>query len=180
MKMIPDYEKSVIAILDWLEKQKYESVNLNMIGAVGFSIGGYFSPLVAAHDSRIKCAVGNGGPAKLSLIPTGAKAKPILKRRFPHATDIKSYKEALQFLNYDITKAPHIKCPLLLFHSGNDKIIPNGKKHADIFIEWAKGEKELRFYPDGEHVCANYLDEVIPYTIDWLLKQFNMKYKEAI
>jgi hypothetical protein len=26
------------------------------------------------------------------------------------------------------------------------------------------------FYPDGGHVCANYLDEVIPYTIDWLIK----------
>jgi hypothetical protein len=30
--------------------------------------------------------------------------------------------------------------------------------------------KELKFYPDGEHVCANYLDEVIPYTIDWFIK----------
>jgi hypothetical protein len=39
-------------------------------------------------------------------------------------------------------------------------LIPQGKKHGDYFMEWASGEKELRFYPDGEHVCANYLDEV--------------------
>lgn len=177
MKMLPDYEKSVIAIIDWLEDQKYAPVNMKMIGTVGFSMGGYFSPLVAAHDSRIKCAVGNGGPAKLSLIPTGIKANPILKRCFPHATGKGSYKDALKYLNYDISKAPHIKCPLLIFHSGNDKIIPNGKVHADIFMDWAKGEKELKYYPDGQHVCANYLDEVIPYTIDWLLKQFNMNEK---
>jgi len=61
--------------------------------------------------------------------------------------------------------------PLLIFHSGNDRLIPHGKKHGDSFMECAVGEKELRFYPDGEHVCANYLDEVIPYTIEWLIKQ---------
>lgn len=25
--------------------------------------------------------------------------------------------------------------------------------------------KELKFYPDGEHVCANYRDEVVPNTL---------------
>ena len=67
-------------------------------------------------------------------------------------------------------KAPPMDCPLLIFHSGNDKLIPHGEKHGDYFMEWAVGEKELKFYPDGGHVCANYLDEVIPYTIDWLMK----------
>ena len=60
--------------------------------------------------------------------------------------------------------------PLLVFHSGKDRLIPHGKEHADCFMEWAAGERELRFYPDGEHICANYLDEVLPYTIDWLRK----------
>jgi len=45
------------------------------------------------------------------------------------------------------------------------------REHADYFMQWAVGEKELRWYPDGEHVCANYLDEVIPNTIDWLRKR---------
>ncbi|MHB9859053.1 hypothetical protein [Streptomyces sp. YIM S03343] len=34
-------------------------------------------------------------------------------------------------------------------------------------MNWAVGEKELKFYPDGEHVCANYLDEALPYMVDW-------------
>ena len=46
----------------------------------------------------------------------------------------------------------------------------DGKKHGDYFMDWASGEEELRFYPDGEHVCANYKDETIPYIIDWLNK----------
>jgi len=60
--------------------------------------------------------------------------------------------------------------PISIHHSGRDKIIPNGKKDADKFMDWAVGEKELKFYPDGEHVCANYLDEVLPYATDWLRK----------
>lgn len=42
------------------------------------------------------------------------------------------------------------------------------KKHADYFMEWAMGAKELRFYPDGMHVVVNYLDETDAYMTDWL------------
>jgi dienelactone hydrolase len=178
MKMIPDYEKCVITILDWFEDNSHVEIDMNRIGTVGFSMGGYFSPLVAAHDRRVKCVVSNGGPAKLSLIPTGMKANPILKGCFPHATGIKTYRESLEYLNFDIMKAPPIECPLLVFHSGNDKILPNGQKHAEIFMNWAQGEKELVYYPDGEHVCANYLDEVVPKTMDWLLEQFKLHHPQ--
>jgi len=73
-------------------------------------------------------------------------------------------------LAYDITRAPALDRPLLIHHSGKDRIIPDGKKHADIFMQWAVGDKDLQFYPDGEHVCADYLDEVLPYAVDWLWK----------
>lgn len=176
MKMIPDYEKSVVAIIDWFEANPHMEIDMDQIGTVGFSMGGYFSPLVAAHDKRVKCAVSNGGPARLSLIPTGIRANPILKGCFPHATGKKTYRESLEYLDYDISNAPPLECPLLLFHSGNDKLLPDGQKHVQIFMDWAQGEKELVYYPDGEHVCANHLDEVIPMTIDWLLKQFARKH----
>jgi hypothetical protein len=37
-------------------------------------------------------------------------------------------------------------------------------------MDWAVGEKELKFFPDGDHVCANHLDETDVYMIDWLRK----------
>jgi alpha-beta hydrolase superfamily lysophospholipase len=87
-----------------------------------------------------------------------------------YLTGTKTYKESLEQLDIDIKTAPRLDRPLLIFHSGNDRLIPNGREHADYFMEWAVGEKELKYYPDGEHICANYLDEVLPYTIDWLRK----------
>jgi alpha-beta hydrolase superfamily lysophospholipase len=170
MGFIPDYEKAVSAIIDWFEKNNNYGIDLKRIGTLGFSLGGYLSPLSAAYDKRICCAVGNGGPANLLYLPSEKKIVPTLRAGFKFIAKTKTYKEALAKLDFDIKKAPPMDRPLLVFHSGNDKLIPNGRRHGEYFMDWAVGEKELRFYPDGEHVCANYLDEVSPYTIDWLIK----------
>jgi len=170
MEFIPDYEKVVTAIIDWFELTNSYNIDMRRIGTLGFSLGGYLAPLVVAYDQRISCAVGNGGPAPFQLLPVEFKIVPTLHRGFNYITKAKTYKVAINKLDFDIKKAPAMDHPLLIFHSGHDKLIPCGKKHGDYFMEWAVGKKELKFYPDGEHVYANYLYEVIPYTIDWLIK----------
>jgi alpha-beta hydrolase superfamily lysophospholipase len=175
MKFIPDYHRAVSAILDWLEQNEKDHVDLERIGALGFSMGGYLAPLAAGFDKRIACAAGNGGPAYLlnspkekALNPMGIN--PLWHRGFLYMTGRSDYRDAIGQFDINISKAPPMDRPLLIFHSGNDKVIPNGRAHAEYFMKWAIGEKELKFYPDGDHVCANYLDEVIPYTIHWFTK----------
>ncbi len=175
MKFIPDYHEAVSAILDWLEQNEKDHVDLERIGALGFSMGGYLAPLAAGFDGRIACAVGNGGPAYLldspkreGLEPMGIN--PLWHRGFLYMTGKSDYRDAIAQFDINISKAPPMDRPLLIFHSGNDKVIPNGRIHGEYFMDWAVGEKELKFYPDGDHVCANYLDEVIPYTVHWFMK----------
>jgi dienelactone hydrolase len=170
MKYIPDYEKAVSAIIDWFEENNKYDIDIKRTGTLGFSLGGYLAPRSAAFDKRICCAVGNGGPAHLHDFLNERRVNLILLKGLPYLAGTKTYKESLGQLDIDIKKAPPMDRPLLIFHSGKDKLIPNGKQHGDYFMDWAVGEKELKFYPEGEHVCANYLDEVIPYTIDWLTK----------
>ena len=62
--------------------------------------------------------------------------------------------------------------PLLIIHGGKDKLIPNSKEQVDYIMDWAIGEKELKFYPDGEHCCVNYMDEILPYVVDWFKKHY--------
>lgn len=171
MKMIPDYHTAVSAVIDWLSEHHGLHIDMDRIGAIGFSMGGFFAPLAAAYDRRIACAAGNGGPADLDFLVPERKVNPILFRGIPHAAGTKTLSEAVEKLKYDIFQAPPLDRPMLIHHSGRDRIIPDGRRHADKFMQWAIGEKELQFYPDGEHVCADYLDEVLPYTVDWLLKQ---------
>ncbi|MFW9997427.1 MAG: alpha/beta hydrolase family protein [Candidatus Odinarchaeota archaeon] len=168
MKFIPDYEKAVSTIIDWFENNNKHSIDLDRIGTIGWSLGGYLSPRAAAFDKRITCAIGSGGPAHNRGFSNKRKVNPILLKGIPHLVGAENYEKALELFAIDIKAAPPMDRPLLIFHSGNDRLIPNGKEHADYFMEWAAGEKELKYYPDGTHVCANYLDETDAYMIDWL------------
>jgi hypothetical protein len=38
-------------------------------------------------------------------------------------------------------------------------------------MNWAKGEKELEYYPEAEHYTVDILDEAFHYIVDWLRKQ---------
>jgi alpha-beta hydrolase superfamily lysophospholipase len=168
MKLIPDYEKAVSTIIDYFEKNNRYKIDLTRIGVEGWSLGGYLAPRAAAFDKRICCAVGNGGPG---FFPRELVANPISAREILYMTGLKNLEGLKTELEqFDIKKAPPLDRSLLIFHSGKDRLIPNGKEHADYFMDWAVGEKELKYYPDGEHCCVNYMDEVHPYINDWLRK----------
>ena len=169
MKMIKEYEKVVSTIIDWFENNTNYNINIKKIGTYGMSYGGYLSPRVAAYEKRISCAVGNGGLGYLKEKPK--KMNPIWIRDLLHVTGHKKINDVIsEWKELDIKKIPPLDRPLLFIQGGMDKLIPEPKKQADYIMDWATGEKELKFYPDGEHCCVNYLDEIIPYTIDWLIK----------
>lgn len=170
LKFILDYESAVSAIIDWFEAHNTYGLDLTRIGTLGWSLGGYLSPRAAAFDTRICCAIGSGGPAHARDFSNIMTVNPLLLKGIPHLVGAETYQEALARFDIDITTAPPLDRPLLIFHSGNDKLIPHGKDHADDFMDWAVGEKDLQYYPEGVHVCANYLDETDVYMIDWLKK----------
>lgn len=170
VKMVPDYEKAVSTIIDWFEEDNKYGIDLERIGTSGWSFGGYLSPRAAAFDKRIRCAIGNGGFGYLKA-EMAKKVNPIWARDLLHVTGFKNIEEAkAQWEEFDIRKAPPLECPLLVIQGGKDIVVPNPKQQVDYIMDWAVGEKDLKYYPDGEHCCANYFDEVIPYSIDWLQK----------
>ncbi len=168
MAMIPDYHTAVSAVIDWLIAEHAAHIDVTRIGAIGFSMGGYFAPVAAANDKRIACAAGSGGPADLKFLLPERKANPILLRGLAHCAGTATLTEAVEKLGYDLSNEPRLDRPMLILHGGNDRLIPDGGGHAERFMDWASGEKQLRFYPDGEHVCANYLDETLPLMVDWM------------
>lgn len=129
-----------------------------------------FIPPGAAIEKRIRCTIGSSSPASECFLSNKMNVNPILLKGIPPLVRAETYSELLEFFNLNIGGAPPIDRPLLIFHSGKDRLIPNDKGHADTFMKWAKGEKGLKYYQDGTHVCANYLDEADAYMIDWLRK----------
>jgi dienelactone hydrolase len=166
MKLIPDYEKAVSTIIDYLEKNNKYHIDLKRIGVEGWSLGGYLAPRAAAFDRRISCAVGNSGPG---FLPMELVVNPITAREILYMTGSKNFEGVKTELErFDIKKAPPLDRPLLIIHGGKDNLIPAEQAH--YIMDWAVGEKELKYYPDGEHCCVNYKDEVNPYINDWFRK----------
>lgn len=167
MPMIADYHTATSAVIDWVVAHHAGHVDTNRIGVIGLSMGGFLGPLSAAYDRRIACVVANGGPANLRFLTPSSNANPFLYRGFPHAAGTATLAEAVAKLRYDIETTPRLDRPLLVQHAGGDRIIPDGAGHAQIFMNWAVGEKDLQFFPNGEHVCADHFDEALPRAIDW-------------
>lgn len=172
MKFGLDYHESVSAVIDWLfENNRQYKMNLEKIATVGFSLGGLLAPQAAAHDSRVCCTVGNSGFARIGGVEGARKLNPIWQRGINFMTGYDDFEEAVRHFDLDIRESPSLKCPLLFFHAGKDEVMPQPKQQADMFMEWAKGEKELKYYPEAEHCTVDRLDEVFPYIMDWLRRQ---------
>src|SRR5512145_1304181 len=56
----PDYEHAVAAALNALAGR--QELDLERVGAVGVSLGGYYAPRAAAFEPRLRAAAAIGGP----------------------------------------------------------------------------------------------------------------------
>jgi len=167
MKLIPDYEKTISTIINWFEENNKYNIDFKKIATYGISLGGYFSFRAAALDKRICCAVVISGPGYFTTLSELKKVKKALL----YTTGANSLKEVKSLWGeISIKEVPQLDRPLLLIYGEEDKTIPI--EHAYYMMDWAIGEKELKSYPEGKHACINFLDEVVPYSIDWLRKHF--------
>ena len=62
----PDYDVAVTAVLDALAGRT--DVDLDRVGLLGVSLGGYYAPRVLAFEPRVKAGVGLSGPYRFSDI----------------------------------------------------------------------------------------------------------------
>ena len=64
----PDYEVAVAALLDSLDGRR---VDLDRVGALGVSLGGYYAPRAGAFEPRLKAVAGLSGPYNFAEIWDG-------------------------------------------------------------------------------------------------------------
>jgi len=170
-----EYHKVVSAIIDWFEKQKNYEIDLKRIAVYGFSLGGYLAPMSTAWDKRVKCTVGNSGMSYIGGVKGLKRLNPIWQRGVTYMTGCETLESAVDKFDWDIENAPRLQVPLLFYHAGKDEVMPSPRVHAEKMMNWANGDKTLKYYEDGEHCTQNYLDEVFPEMIDWLKKQLDME-----
>jgi hypothetical protein len=167
MKLRPDYEKPVGAVLDVLFC--HPGIDAGRIGIWGRSFGGYAAPRAAASDSRLKACVSIGGFYDMGGIWS----------RFPAST-----KETLQFgfgVGSEDEARQHARSytlagllggmtrPLLIVHSGMDEVCPVAE--SERIRDESAGPTTLTVFSEGNHVCDNIPYKVRPLMTDWLACQ---------
>jgi pimeloyl-ACP methyl ester carboxylesterase len=159
----PDYERGVSAVLDALATT--DDVDLDRIGAIGVSLGGFYAPLVAAREKRVKAVVGVSGPYSYAEI--WDDLPPMTKLTFTAKAHLKTEQEARKLAGRMSLEGicESIEVPALYATGKLDRLVPweGTKRMAD---ESPQGEFLLR--DDGNHVLANLASRVRPVFADWM------------
>ena len=159
----PDYEVAVAAALDILDGR--EDLDLDRVGALGVSLGGYHAPRAAAFEPRIRAVAGISGAAQLrrAVGPpprahardvhaqvrrerrrpgarAGAAARPGRRRRAARRAGAVRHRQA---------RPPD---PLGVDRAGGE----------------AAPQGEFVLLEQGNHVCANLSYMYRPLVADWL------------
>jgi pimeloyl-ACP methyl ester carboxylesterase len=162
----PDYEVAVSAALDHLQGRS--DLDLDRVGLVGVSMGGYYAPRAAAFEPRIKAVAPIGGP--YSFGECWDQLPPITRETFVHHSGAANEEEGRQkALQLDLAGvAKRVTQPMLVVFGKLDRLIP--WQHAERLADDAPNAT-LVMYPDGNHVCNNIPYKYRPLVGDWMKEQ---------
>ena len=159
----PDYEIAATTMLDHLAGRP--DLDLERVGAVGVSLGGYYAPRAAAFERRIRAVCSIGGAHSFGELI--ADRPSISRETFLHhsgASDLASMQAVADRMSLtgvlsDVTQ------PFLIIFGKQDRLVP--PEHAERMAAEAPNA-ELVMYPEGNHVCNNIPYKYRPLAGDWI------------
>jgi 2,6-dihydroxypseudooxynicotine hydrolase len=159
----PDYEIGVTAILDMVEGR--EDLDMDRVGALGVSMGGYYAPRAAAFEPRLKAVVGLSGPTNFGEI--WDQLPELTRETFVHksgASDEEDGRRRASELELDGV-LQKLETPALFVTGEKDRLIPAEQTRRQA--ELAPNGRYIGF-PEGNHGCANIPWLTRPLVADWL------------
>lgn len=158
-----DYEAAVEALLNFLEKES--PVDLQRVGAVGVSLGGYYAPRAAAFEPRIRAVAVIGGPYNFGA--AWERLPSLTRETFRYHAGAKDEEDACRrALALDLGPVlPRVHQPLLVVFGQQDALFP-WQDAERVAREAPRGEFVL--YPEGNHVCNNIPYKYRPLVADWM------------
>ena len=165
-RMRHDYEVGVAAMLDALDGR--DDLDLDRVGALGVSLGGYFAPRAAAFEPRIRAVAGISGPFCFGEL--WDHLPELTRETFVHksgASGAEDGRRRALALDLDgVLEGLHV--PALFVTGKLDRLIPweSTRRQAE-----AAPRGEFVLFEDGNHVCANVPYKARPLVADWLAER---------
>ena len=163
MRWRKDFERAVIAVVDYLEGRP--EIDKARIGIIGRSMGGCYAPKTAALDRRIKALVAWGAMYHLRNL---AEVPKHTLEGFLFVSNSKTIEEGKEFYaSIDLSGfAPKITCPTLVVHGGLDAITP--LDNATSLIKDLRCHVETMIWDDSIHCCHDRAHIVRPGMADFM------------
>ena len=162
----PDYEVAVAAILDAIGSRS--DIDLERIGMLGVSLGGYYAPRAAAGEPRIRAVAGISGPFCFGECWDGLPE--LTRETFAHTSGARDMADARERA-YALDLEPVIdglEQPALMVTGRLDRLIPAEQTER---IAKRAPNGEIVVYEEGNHVAANVAYKSRPLVADWLADQ---------
>jgi 2,6-dihydroxypseudooxynicotine hydrolase len=162
----PDYEVAVAAVLDALVGR--DDLDVDRVGLLGVSLGGYYAARVPAFEPRVKAAVGLSGPYNFGEIwddlPVVTRETFVAKS---FSADDEEGRAKAGELNLEGV-AERIHQPYLAITGRLDRLIP-WQQTERAAAEASNGV--FMVHEDGNHGCANVPYKTRPPAADWMREQ---------
>jgi pimeloyl-ACP methyl ester carboxylesterase len=161
-----DYEVAVTSALDVLAAR--EDLDMDRVGMVGQSMGGYFAPRAAVFEPRIRAVAGLSGA--YTRIDIWDSLPPVNRETFIYKTHSRDADEAREVaLAMDLDGVlERLDRPALFATGTRDRLVP-----------WQQTEMQAKAAPQGEfvlveggtHVLSNYPYLLRPLVSDWMAEK---------
>jgi pimeloyl-ACP methyl ester carboxylesterase len=159
----PDYEVALAAMLDTLEGR--EDVDLERVGVVGVSLGGYYGARAAAFEPRIRAVVGVSSPFDLG--GTWETLPSVSQETFTAKSGARDQQEAR-------ARAGELNLAGVVSRMTQPALFITGR--LDRIIPWEQTQRtaheapNARFvlFDEGTHVCNNMPYRYRPLAADWI------------
>jgi dienelactone hydrolase len=165
--ILPEYEKPVKAVVDYVETRK--DVDPARIGIWGVSLGGYYAPRAACFEKRLKACVALSGAYDRTASFEG---RPVINvEAFRVRSKSRNLEEAAKVAARMSLKgiAKNITCPIYIVAGTNDRLTPHTE--AQKLAAEVSGPCVLSVIEGGNHVVNNLWYRYRDQTADWMASQ---------
>ena len=177
MHLRHDFEIAGSAAIDYLATRS--DVDLDRVGIVAMSLGGYYAPRCAAMDKRYNACVAWGATwdfhavwvRRIEALKSAAMAVPA--EHLLWVCGVSTYDEALKKLEpFRVDGiAQRVGCPFLLMHGFEDAQVSN-EDARKMFDAIGSRDKTLKVFTADEggaqHCQRDYLPPACEFLADWL------------
>lgn len=180
---IVDTERWAGAAVDWLEQRA--DVDADRIGAMGWSLGGYYAPRAAAIEKRFRLCVAWGANHEWGQVQQRRRrneGENPVPHYWHHVMWVWGQDDVDEFLEMSraITLTgvvEHIEVPFLVVHGANDRQIPVEFAYRSHEQAIRSPRAELKIFTDREggveHCSADNMEPVRSYIADWIRDRFD-------